>query len=98
MPTVYTAASPLDAQLVVDLLEDAGVDASLSSPGPAGQVEVLVETADADAARALVRHLESGTPELGDADDADEEISFEAIALPDDDEDLLLDSTALGED
>lgn len=98
MPSVYTAASALDAQLVVDLLEDAGLAARLSAPGPAGQVEVLVGDADADAARALVRHLESGTAELEDADDDGDGLSFESMSLADDDEDLLLDSTALGDD
>lgn len=98
MPSVYTAASALDAQLVVDLLEDAGLVARLSAPGPAGQVEVLVGDADAGAARALVRHLESGTAELEEADDDGDGPSIEAISLADDDEDLLLDSTTLGDD
>ena len=93
----YQAASSLDAQLVLDLLEDAEIAARLSAPDAAGHVEVMVDEEVADAARALVRHLESGSGELDDDDD-DEAPGFAAIALDDDDEDLLLDSTPLRDD
>lgn len=96
MTSVYTAASTLDAQLVVDLLEDAGIAARPAVPGPEGHVDVHVADEDADAARALVRHLESGTAELEDDDDGG--VDLDAIALADDDDDPLLDSTPLAGD
>lgn len=95
MTPIYQAASSLDAQLVLDLLEDAEIAARLSAPDAAGHVEVLVDEEVADAARALVRHLESGTDEIDD--DADDE-GFATVALDEDDEDLLLDSTPLRDD
>lgn len=100
MTPVYAAASALDAQLLMDLLEDAGIHAEVVSAGGAGQVQVQVGEADAEAARALVRHLESGTDEIDDGldDDDGDGLAFESVVLEDDDEDLLLDSTTLGDD
>ncbi len=95
MTPIYQAASSLDAQLVLDLLEDAQINARMSAPDAAGHVEVLVDDEEAEAARALVRHLESGTDEI---DDGDDDGDFASVALDDDDEDLLLDSTPLRDD
>ena len=99
MTPVYAAASALDAQLLMDLLEDAGIHAEVVSAGAVGQVEVQVGEADAEAARALVRHLESGAGEIDDGlDDGDDDFAIESVVLEDDDEDLLLDSTSLDDD
>ena len=56
--------------------------------------------AAADAARALVRHLESGGGEIDDDldDEGEDGLSFESVTLEDEDEDLLLDSTSLEDD
>lgn len=99
MTPVYHAASSLDAQLLMDLLEDAGIHAEVVAAGSGGQVEVQVGEADAEAARALVRHLESGTDEIDDGlGEDDGELAIESVTLEDDDEDLLLDSTSLDDD
>lgn len=86
MTPVYTAESDLDAQLVQDLLLNAGITAHVFGPHVAGgipevpatgQIRVVVEDDEADLARVLIQDWETGPT----ADDYDM---------------LLLDSEALG--
>jgi hypothetical protein len=79
MTPVYIAESELDAQLVQDVLLGAGITAHVFGPNVAGAIpevpatgliRVVVEEAEADLARVLVQHLQTG----GGVDDEDNEL------------------------
>jgi hypothetical protein len=78
MTPVYIAESELDAQLVQDVLLGAGITAHVFGPNVAGAIpevpatgliRVVVEEGEADLARVLVQHLQTGG-----VDDEDNEL------------------------
>jgi hypothetical protein len=75
MTPVYIAESELDAQLVQDLLLGEGITAHVFGPNVAGAIpevpatgliRVVVEDGEADLARVLIQHLQTGG--VGDED------------------------------
>lgn len=88
MTPVYIAESELDAQLVQDVLLGAGITAHVFGPNVAGVIpevpatgliRVVVEEAEADLARVLIQHLQTGG-----ADDEDNEL-VDSFSLSQDD-------------
>ena len=86
MTPVYSADSPLDAQLVQDLLAGAGITAHVLGPAvidlrtkDGGSHRVVVEDGEAEAARALIADWQTGP--------ADDDDSFDLLdSLPLEDE------------
>ena len=88
MTPVYIAESELDAQLVQDVPLGAGITAHVFGPNVAGAIpevpatgliRVVVEEAEADLARVLIQHLQTGG-----ADDEDNEL-VDSFSLSQDD-------------
>lgn len=88
MTPVYIAESELDAQLVQDVLLGAGITAHVFGPNVAGAIpevpatgliRVVVEEAEADLARVLIQHLQTGG-----VDDEDNEL-VDSFSLSQDD-------------
>jgi hypothetical protein len=88
MTPVYIAESELDAQLVQDVLLGAGITAHVFGPNVAGAIpevpatgliRVVVEEGEADLARVLVQHLQTG----GVDDEDDELVDSFSLTLDD---------------